>query len=854
MTLLYPRKLLLGLIFLLSLQSVYGQKINERINQNLPQIQSTKHYTPLKVTSADESQHRISDDVLTKKQFLQADLQQIQTIKNNNSDYLQMSISIGEEDINLQLVKAKVLSDDIQVVASSDPNVKLDIDTGIHYWGVIEGAAYSLVTISFFDDEIGGIISYNNKRYVIGKVENSDYHILYNNKDLNGRPDFSCEAISDKSTSSLKTDIPHTEKSAAVNCVRIHVEADYSLYQDRGWSVTNTTNYIIGVFGEVATLYANESINIQVSYIRIWNTPSPYNSGSELGDLTAQGYGRTHGDLVHVVHANGGGGIAYIDVLCSQANNTGASGVSGYYNSVPAYSWDVEVITHELGHNLGSPHTHSCVWNGNNTQIDDCGNKYFDEDGDDDTDPQWCYNSNNQILPPSGGTIMSYCHLIGGVGINFNLGFGTQPGNLIRSRVNTANCLSSCGPATCSDGYQNGNETEIDCGGSDCIACPTCVDSIQNGGETGTDCGGIDCAACPCAGGIGVSLIIDPDYYADETTWRIRDASGNTVASGGPYSRGIDNAVEAACLPDGCYSFTIYDSYGDGLFDGNTTGTYALIDIDGNSLAAGGGNFGGQEATNFCVSSCADVNLSITFDGDPDQSSWEILDGAGSVVASGGNYNSQSPYSTINLNPAACLPDGCYDLVFYDSDDDGMCPTTTIVLTPISILGVSGWNGGLINGLPRVSSGGNFNSGSHSKTPICGSYTLTDVNNVRLAEGGDDFGSSETNSFCISGGVAQRIGQSSNVFSKQNKSLNDGAILRVLPTLVKDELSINYSLEMMTKAQINIVDINGKIMQQHLNESDIYDIQLNVNDLSAGIYFVQLIANETVLVQKFIKQ
>ncbi|MEL6942903.1 MAG: T9SS type A sorting domain-containing protein, partial [Bacteroidota bacterium] len=51
---------------------------------------------------------------------------------------------------------------------------------------------------------------------------------------------------------------------------------------------------------------------------------------------------------------------------------------------------------------------------------------------------------------------------------------------------------------TCDDGIQNGDETGVDCGGSDCPACPepTCDDGIQNGNETGVDCGG-DCAPCP---------------------------------------------------------------------------------------------------------------------------------------------------------------------------------------------------------------------------------------------------------------------------------------------------------------------------------------------------------------------
>ena len=72
---------------------------------------------------------------------------------------------------------------------------------------------------------------------------------------------------------------------------------------------------------------------------------------------------------------------------------------------------------------------------------------------------------------------------------------------------------------TCDDGVQNGDETDLDCGGAcgpcadaagcagpqDCVsgvcgddmrcAVPACDDGLQNGAESDVDCGG-DCAAC----------------------------------------------------------------------------------------------------------------------------------------------------------------------------------------------------------------------------------------------------------------------------------------------------------------------------------------------------------------------
>ncbi|MDC0739903.1 hypothetical protein [Polyangium mundeleinium] len=88
----------------------------------------------------------------------------------------------------------------------------------------------------------------------------------------------------------------------------------------------------------------------------------------------------------------------------------------------------------------------------------------------------------------------------------------------------------TCIPATCSDTIENGDETDVDCGGScvancgpgagcvvddDCVGglceagtcAPTCKDGAKNGEETGADCGGPTCPACP----LGVACEIDAD-------------------------------------------------------------------------------------------------------------------------------------------------------------------------------------------------------------------------------------------------------------------------------------------------------------------------------------------------------
>lgn len=82
------------------------------------------------------------------------------------------------------------------------------------------------------------------------------------------------------------------------------------------------------------------------------------------------------------------------------------------------------------------------------------------------------------------------------------------------------------------------------------------------------------------------------DYYCGETTWKLKNASNQTVQSGGPYdcaSGGGGNDANTLQtftwnLPNSCYSLEIDDAYGDGLYsdyDGTGTlanGSFELID------------------------------------------------------------------------------------------------------------------------------------------------------------------------------------------------------------------------------------------------------------------------------------
>lgn len=200
----------------------------------------------------------------------------------------------------------------------------------------------------------------------------------------------------------------------------------------------NTANWMNGLINEVYTLYNNEGIIMATSVLNIWDTPSPYTGNDDVQRLASfqSLNGVLDGDLAHYVtlRAQDGGRAGSFNGLCNADYDASMcySGLGTTYQFVPVYSYNVMVCTHEMGHLLGSRHTHACVWNGDNTRIDNCGgNSGF---------PEGNCNSNPPD-PAQGGTIMSYCHLPGRPGVNFNLGFGPQPGNVIRNSVNGASCL-----------------------------------------------------------------------------------------------------------------------------------------------------------------------------------------------------------------------------------------------------------------------------------------------------------------------------------------------------------------------------------------------------------------------------
>ena len=232
---------------------------------------------------------------------------------------------------------------------------------------------------------------------------------------------------------------------------RVAIETDFEFYSIFN-NTTNETNYIGNLIGYASTIYVAElSTSLVVQSVSLWTTSNdPWTQTSstcalmEFGRYWNLNKTQVPRTIAHFMSAkSAGGGVAWQGALCSSAFNYPLScpglpadapyggdygftgNLTGGFNiQNPSVVWDIVAVSHEIGHNFGSPHSH-CYggYGGNPSPIDTCPSTQ--QAGDCSAPACGCTGTLPGPQGSGSGTIMSYCHLRSGTYSNISLNFGT---------------------------------------------------------------------------------------------------------------------------------------------------------------------------------------------------------------------------------------------------------------------------------------------------------------------------------------------------------------------------------------------------------------------------------------------
>lgn len=322
-------------------------------------------------------------------------------------------------------------------------------DIGIHYVGSSKSDDRSSAAISVYDHNLEGVLQYKGKAYSLNTqgvtASLTDTTDLPIEATLEGDV---LEAPNAKDFPQTAEAPPVAENTAPViNSsfpVRIGIEIDHQMFLTLGSDQTRARTLVETLINARNAYYLNEGIAMQAFIAKIWTTPDPYSNytagatnsiNSTLYQFASKAlrYGGAH--LMELLTIRPGwGGIAYLDVLGNPYIHHSVSSIYSTYTPNPIYTWPLNVMVHEIGHNLSSRHTHNCSWvrnNQANQALDGC----FTPEGS-------CPRPTNPV--GFKGTVMSYCHLSNSM--DMTLGFGEQPLARIKDAIQrNASFLGSSG-------------------------------------------------------------------------------------------------------------------------------------------------------------------------------------------------------------------------------------------------------------------------------------------------------------------------------------------------------------------------------------------------------------------------
>jgi hypothetical protein len=348
--------------------------------------------------------------------------------------------------VDLELERFRVFADDAEIRSGGAILAPPD---NAYFRGTLEGLPGSLVVLSFRQrGGVGGLVLANGDYWKIeGRrgVAGLDSRRVDSATDFPHEP-FDCltdglpvTGMTDSSGAGGPQQLVSPPPQAVTSyAARVAVETDWEFLDLFSGDQAAATDYVGDLFAFASSIYESEiDTSLHISFLRLW----PGSAGGDPWAATGctnqlyefRDYWRANEDgqtraIAHMLSGKSTGcGIAYVGVLCSTSVGYGVSGsLKGNFdpaNPMPAV-WDIIVVSHEIGHNFRSPHTH-CYQGIPDATYPDAVDTCYSTSGS-----ASCYYGTTGLpdgCPGQGqacGTIMSYCHLKSGGYGNIALTFG----------------------------------------------------------------------------------------------------------------------------------------------------------------------------------------------------------------------------------------------------------------------------------------------------------------------------------------------------------------------------------------------------------------------------------------------
>src|SRR6185503_19195826 len=271
------------------------------------------------------------------------------------------------------------------------PTLRIEVDTpggvktipppdAVYFGGTVVGEARSLVLLIAAPDSVRGFVMRGDATYPFGPDRHGMLRsYALRDVDAGAHPGPSDFCANDLHPERALT-VPAPRAAMAAPLVTAHtstvleaqvaIDTDTELLAKFSNNQTAATNYVTALFAAANVIYENDvQVRLKLNYLRLRTGSDPWTGTDTIDALdelqsywlaSGNGMPNAANDIVHFISGKSvQGGVAYIQAACDNQYHFGVSQVFGDFDvSDPNGIWDVLVFTHEVGHNMGTQHTH----------------------------------------------------------------------------------------------------------------------------------------------------------------------------------------------------------------------------------------------------------------------------------------------------------------------------------------------------------------------------------------------------------------------------------------------------------------------------------------------------------------